>query len=111
MYTLEKVETDSGNFHGPKLTPTTRMQNSKFSRKLKDDNKDFRLVQNFTMGESDFNQFMRLRIYLVTTAENFDREQTLSHMHRPNWSKEMDEKLKMSHRVVDIVYCRSRKTW
>ena len=40
----------------------------------KDDNKDFRLVQNLTLGEADFNQFMRLRIQLVIAAENFGRE-------------------------------------
>ena len=37
----------------------------------KDDNKDFRLVENLTMGESDFKQFMRLRNQLVIAAENF----------------------------------------
>ena len=31
----------------------------------KDDKKEFRLVQNLTMGEADFNQFMRLRNQLV----------------------------------------------
>ena len=40
----------------------------------KDDNKEFRLVQNLTMGEADFNQFMRLRNQLVNLAENFARE-------------------------------------
>ena len=39
-----------------------------------DDNKEFRLVQNLTMGEADFNQFMRLRNQLVNAAENFARE-------------------------------------
>ena len=36
-----------------------------------DDNIKFRLVQNLTMGEADFNQFMRLRNQLVNAAENF----------------------------------------
>ena len=35
----------------------------------KDDKKEFRLVQNLTMGEADFNQFMRLRNQLVNAAE------------------------------------------
>ena len=39
----------------------------------KDDKKEFRLVQNLTRGEVDFNQFMRLRNQLVNTAENFAR--------------------------------------
>ena len=42
------------------------------------DNKDFRLVQYLTMGEADFNQFLRLRNQLVFAAENFGREENLS---------------------------------
>ena len=38
------------------------------------DNKEFRLVQNLTMGEADFNQFMGLRNRLVNAAENVARE-------------------------------------
>ena len=34
----------------------------------KDDKKEFRLVQNLTMGEADFNQFMRLRNQLINAA-------------------------------------------
>ena len=37
----------------------------------KDDNQEFRLVQNLTMGEADFNQYMRFRNQLVNAAENF----------------------------------------
>ena len=43
----------------------------------KDDKKEFRLVQNLTLGEADFNQFMRLRNQLVNAAENFAREKIL----------------------------------
>ena len=39
----------------------------------KDDKKKFRLVQNLTKGETNFNQFMRLRNHLVNGAENFAR--------------------------------------
>ena len=35
----------------------------------KNDNKEFRLFQNLTMGEADFNEFMRLRIQQVIAAE------------------------------------------
>ena len=42
----------------------------------KDDKKEFRLAQNLTMGEADFNQFMRLRNQLVNAAENFAREES-----------------------------------
>ena len=41
----------------------------------KDENKEFRLVQNPTMGEADFNQSMRLRNQLANAAENFAREE------------------------------------
>ena len=42
-----------------------------------DDNKEFRLVQNLTVGEPDFDQFMRLRNQLVIATKNFAREQKL----------------------------------
>ena len=37
----------------------------------KDDIRDFRLVQNKTIGQADFNQFVRLRIPLIVAAEKF----------------------------------------
>ena len=37
------------------------------------DNKELQLVQNFTMGEADFKQFMQLRNQLVNAAENSAR--------------------------------------
>ena len=37
-------------------------------------NKDFRRVYNFTLGEADFRKFMRLRNQLVLAAEKFDGE-------------------------------------
>ena len=40
----------------------------------KDDNKDFCLVQNLSMGEADFNQFMQMRNWLVIVAKNFGGE-------------------------------------
>ena len=40
----------------------------------KDDNKEFPLVQSFTMGEAECNRFIRLRNQLVNAAENFGRE-------------------------------------
>ena len=38
---------------------------------MKDDNKDCRMVQNLTMGEADFNQFMQLSNQLVNAADIF----------------------------------------
>ena len=69
----------------------------------KDDNKKFRLVQKITMREAHFNQFMRLRNQLVNAAENFHREENLTPVLIPTMSKDMDEQLKLAHKVVDVV--------
>ena len=69
----------------------------------KNDNKDFRLVQNITMGEADFNQLMRLRNELVTAAENLVERKTCNQFLIPTVSKDMDEQLKLAHKVVDVV--------
>ena len=53
----------------------------------KDDKKELRLVQNLTMGEADFNQFMRLRNQLVSAAENIAREKNLTSVLIPTLSK------------------------
>ena len=56
----------------------------------KDGNRDFCLVQNRTIGEADFRQFMRLKNQLVIAAENFAREENLSQVLIPILSKDMD---------------------
>ena len=43
----------------------------------KDENKEFRLAQNLTMGEADFNQYIRLRNQLVVAVRDFSKEETL----------------------------------
>ena len=75
----------------------------------KDDKKEFRLVQNLTMGEADFNHFMRLRNQLVNAAENFATEGNLTSVLIPTSSKDMDEQHKLAHKVVDIIYRANRK--
>ena len=75
----------------------------------KDDKKEFRLVQNLTVGEADFNQFMRLRSQLVDAAENFAGEENLTPVLIPTMSKDMDEQLKLAHKVVDVVDRANRK--
>ena len=75
----------------------------------KDDNKEFRLVQNLTVGDADFNQFVRLRNQLVKAAENFAREENLTPVLIPTMSKDMDEQLKLSHKVVEVVDRTNRK--
>ena len=75
----------------------------------KDDKKEFRLVQNLTMGETDFNQFMRLRNQLVNAAENFARRENLTPVLIPTMSKDKDEQLQLAQKVVDVVDRTSRK--
>ena len=69
----------------------------------KNDNKVFRLVKYLPMGAADFKQFMRLRNQLVIAAENFVREENLSPVLIPTISKDMDEQLKLAHKLVEVV--------
>ena len=55
------------------------------------------------MGEADSNQFMRLRNQLVKSAENFAREENLTPVLILTMTRDMDEQLKLAHKVVDIV--------
>ena len=68
-----------------------------------DKNAEFRLRQNFSMGEADFNQFIRQRNQLVVAADNFLREQKLSPVLRSTLSKDMEEQLKLVHKLIDVV--------
>ena len=56
----------------------------------KDGKKEFRLVQNHTTGETDFNHFMQLKNQLVNAAENFAREGNLTPVLIPTMSKDMN---------------------
>ena len=69
----------------------------------RDDNKEFPLVQILKIGEADFNLFVRLRNQQVNAAENFPREKNFSPVLIPTITKDMDEKLKLAHKIVDIV--------
>ena len=55
------------------------------------------------MGEADFNQLMRLRNQLVISAENYARVESLTRVLIPTMFKDMDEQLKLAHKVVDAV--------
>ena len=61
----------------------------KFEEFKKDDNREFGLVQNVTIGVAVFNQFMGLRNRLVIAAEKFCREENSSPMLIPLMSKDM----------------------
>ena len=75
----------------------------------RDDNGDFRLVHNLTKGEADFKQFMRLGNQPVNAAENFRREENLSPVLIPTMSKDVNEQLKLVHKVIDIMGRIARK--
>ena len=75
-----------------------------------DDGKEFQLVRSLAIQESDFKQFLRLRNQLAFAAENIGREENSSLVVIPTTSKDMDEQLKLSHKVVDIVDRANRKT-
>ena len=80
-----------------------------------DDNKEFRLVQNRTMGEAVFNQFMGLICslcnQLVIAAENFAKEENMTPVLIPLMSKDMEEQLKLAHKVVAVMDRANRKTF
>ena len=92
MRTLARVKTDFDNFPGPKINYLD-IKLKMFKRE--DKNAEFRLRQNLSIGEADFNQFLRQRNQLVVAANNFLREQKLSPV--------MEEQLKLVHKVIDFV--------
>ena len=77
--------------------------------KREDKNAEFRLRQNFSMGEADFNQFTRQRNQLVVAADKFLREQNLLPVLQSTLSKDMEEQLKLVHKVIDVVDCPKRR--
>ena len=68
----------------------------------KEDNKDFRLNQNITTAESVCHQFIQMSNQLAIAAIDFGGEQTLSPTQIPTMSKDMNEQLKLAHRVADF---------
>ena len=77
--------------------------------KREDKNAEFRLRQNLSIGEDDFNQFMRQRNKLAVAADNFLREQNVSLVLHFTVSKDMDEQLKLFHKVIEVVDCPNRR--
>ena len=77
--------------------------------KREDKNAKFRLRQNLSMGEADSNQFIRQRNQLVVAADNFLRGEILSPVLQSILSKDMEEQLKLVHKVIDVVDRANRK--
>ena len=66
-------------------------------------NAEFRLRQNPSTGEANFKQFIRQRNQLVVAADNFLREQNSLSVLQSTLSKDMEEQLKLVHKVIDVV--------
>ena len=77
--------------------------------KRDDKNAKLRLRQNLPMGQAEFNRFIRQRNQLVVAADNFLREQILSPVLQSTLSKDMEEQLKLVHKVIDVVDCPNRR--
>ena len=62
------------------------------------------------MGQADFNQFIRLRNQLVVAIRDFSKEEILPPVQVKLLAKDMEEQLKLKHKVVEIVDWPHRKT-
>ena len=69
----------------------------------KDENKQFRLAQNSTMGEADFIEFFRLRNQLVVAVRDFSKWKNLTLVQVKLLAKDMEEQLKLTHKVLEVV--------
>ena len=77
--------------------------------KRENKNAEFRLRQNLSMGEADFKQFIQQKNQLIVAADNFLREQSLSPVLQSTVFKNMEEQLKLVHKVIDVVDCPNRR--
>ena len=69
----------------------------------KDENKEFRLAKNLERGETDFNQLIRLRNQLVVAVGKFSKEASLPPVQVKLLAKDMEEQLKLTHKVLKVV--------
>ena len=61
------------------------------------------------MGEVDFNQFIRLRNQLVVAVRDISKEENLPPVQVKLLAKDMEEQLKLTHTVVEVVHRTHRK--
>ena len=54
------------------------------------------------MGEAGFNQFIRLRIQLVVAVRHLSKEENLPPVQVKLLARDMEEQLKLTHRVVEV---------
>ena len=70
----------------------------------KDENKEFRLAQNLTIGEADFHQYIRLRNQLVVAVRDFSKEENLSPLQVKLLAKDIEEQLRLTNKIVEVVH-------
>ena len=71
--------------------------------KREDKNAEFRVKEILSIGEADFNQLIRQTNQLAVAADNFLGEQNLQAVLQSTLSKDMEEQLKLVHKVIDVV--------
>ena len=81
-------------------------QGSKFLWKMTTNNFDKQISSN---GRGDFNQFIWLRNQAVVAEESSGVENNFSQVRMPKMSKNKDEQLRVTHKVVDVTDCTKRK--
>ena len=59
--------------------------------------------------ERQISTSLRLRYQLVDAAQDFAREEILTRVLIPRMSKDMNEQLKLDHKIVDVVDRANRK--
>ena len=55
------------------------------------------------MGDSDFNQFIRLMNQLVVAVRDFNKKENLHPKQVKLLAKVLEEQLKLTHKVVEVV--------
>ena len=61
------------------------------------------------MGETDFIQFIPLRFQLVIAVRDFSKEENLPPVQVKLLAKDMEEQIKLTHKVVEVVDRSNRK--
>ena len=68
----------------------------------KDENKEIQLAQNMTVGEAEFNQFIRLNNKLVVAFRDYGKEENLTPVQVKLLTKDIDEQFKLAQKVVEV---------
>ena len=100
MWILVNVKTDLDKFSWSKNSLDYLDMKLKVFKK--DEKREFRLAQNLTMGETEFNHFIRLRNQLVVAIRYLSKEENLP-LVQVKPLGDMEEQLKLTHKIVEVV--------